>query len=94
MLDPVPSTVAAPVPAEIVADNARGTEHRATVADGQRATAGSADKEIAAIGPGRAGAVHRRGAGRAGTIAEKAVAIAYRAAIADGQRGRCRNWPT
>ena len=46
----------------------------------------SADIEIGAIGPGRAGAIHRRGAGRAGITADKAVAIAHRAAVADGQR--------
>src|SRR6185295_1730421 len=43
---------------------------RPAVADGQRAAAGIADTEIAAIGPGRAGAIYRRGAGRAGKTAD------------------------
>ena len=40
----------------------------AAVADGQRAGAEMADSETGTIGPGRAGAIHRRGAGRAGSM--------------------------
>ena len=55
----------------MVADKA-GAAHRAAVTDRQRAGAGMAYIEIAAIGPGRASAIHRRGAGRAGIAADNA----------------------
>src|SRR4051812_15549928 len=58
---------------------------RAAFADARRAAAGTADDEIAAIGPGGAGAIPRHGAGRAGIKADKAVVVAHRAAVTDVQ---------
>ena len=58
----------------------------AAVEDVQRAVAGIANIQIAGIGPGRAGAVHRRRARRAGIGADVAGRVADAAAVEDAQR--------
>ena len=58
----------------------------AAVEDVQRAVAGIANIQIAGIGPGRAGAVHRHRARRAGVGADVAGRVADAAAVEDAQR--------
>ena len=83
--------------AGVAADVAGRVADAAAVENVQRAVAVFANMQLAGIGPGRAGAVHRRRARRATTIADEGVIVADAAAVEDAQRAvavqATYNWP-